>query len=55
MGTLSPQFGSLIPSQTQQLLATNYLQFTICTNFTPCCCNDKTECDQQQNNKQNER
>ena len=28
MGTLSPQFGSLIPSQTQQLLATNYLQFT---------------------------
>ena len=24
---LQPQFGSLIPSQTQQLLATNYLQF----------------------------
>ena len=28
MGTLSPQFGSLIPSQTQQILADNYLQFT---------------------------
>ena len=26
--SLSPQFGSLVPSQTQQLLATNYLQFT---------------------------
>ena len=25
--SLTPQFGSLIPSQTQQLLATNYLQF----------------------------
>jgi hypothetical protein len=25
--SLTPQFGSLVPSQTQQLLATNYLQF----------------------------
>ena len=25
--SLTPQFGSLIPSQAQQLLATNYLQF----------------------------
>ena len=25
--SLTPQFGSLIPSQTQQLLSTNYLQF----------------------------
>ena len=24
---LSPQFGSIIPSQTQQILASNYLQF----------------------------
>jgi len=27
MSTLSPQFGSIIPSQTQQLLNTNYLKF----------------------------
>ena len=27
MGTLSPQFGTILPSQTQQLLNTNYLQF----------------------------
>jgi hypothetical protein len=27
MATLSPQFGSIIPSQTQQLLNTNYLKF----------------------------
>ena len=27
MGTLSPQFGSILPSQEQQLLNTNYLQF----------------------------
>ena len=28
MGTLQPQFGSLIPSQSQELLNSNYLQFT---------------------------
>ena len=27
MGTLAPQFGSIIPSQSQQLLQSNYLQF----------------------------
>ena len=27
MGTLSPTFGSIIPSQSQQLLQSNYLQF----------------------------
>ncbi len=27
MGTLNPQFGTILPSQTQQLLNTNYLQF----------------------------
>jgi len=27
MGTLSPQFGSIVPSQSQQLLQSNYLQF----------------------------
>jgi hypothetical protein len=27
MGQLQPQFGSLVPSQSQQLLQTNYLQF----------------------------
>ena len=27
MATLSPQFGSIVPSQAQQLLATNYLAF----------------------------
>jgi hypothetical protein len=27
MGVLSPQFGSLLPSQAQQLLTNNYLQF----------------------------
>ena len=27
MGNLQPQFGSLVPSQAQQLLQTNYLQF----------------------------
>ena len=27
MGTLTPQFGTILPSQTQQLLNTNYLQF----------------------------
>ena len=27
MGTLSPQFGTILPSQTQQLLNSNYLQF----------------------------
>ena len=28
MGTLTPTFGSIIPSQSQQLLQSNYLQFT---------------------------
>ena len=28
MGTLTPQFGSIIPSQKQELLNSNYLQFT---------------------------
>ena len=28
MGILNPQFGSIVPSQSQQLLQTNYLQFT---------------------------
>ena len=28
MGTLSPQFGTLQPSQTQQLTTGNYLQWT---------------------------
>ena len=28
MGVLTPQFGSIIPSQSQQLLQTNYLQWT---------------------------
>ena len=28
MGTLQPQFGSLIPSQSQEVLNSNYLQFT---------------------------
>ena len=27
MGTLNPQFGTILPSQEQQLLNTNYLQF----------------------------
>ena len=27
MGTLSPQFGSILPSQTQEVLNSNYLQF----------------------------
>ena len=27
MGTLNPQFGTILPSQVQQLLNTNYLQF----------------------------
>ena len=27
MASLSPQFGSIVPSQAQQLLATNYLAF----------------------------
>ena len=32
MGVLNPQFGSLVPSQTQQVLNTNYLQFNNGTN-----------------------
>ena len=27
MGVLTPQFGSIVPSQTQQVLNTNYLVF----------------------------
>ena len=32
MGVLNPQFGSIVPSQVQQVLNTNYLQFDNGTN-----------------------